>query len=136
MSTNDFKRFDDSFKRLQARQGLATDKDNLAAMCENLILTQVGTAAQLQSYMTHTLNEIWLEFFQVECNIATLKEVELGEIRRTPDSQFEEAYESMMIAYNEWKIMARQLNKYEWKIARGNTNYYWIPATRFPGFSS
>jgi hypothetical protein len=136
MSKIDFKRIDDSFKRLKARQGLAADKDNLAAMCENLILTQVGTAAQLQSYMTHTLNEIWLEFFQVECNIATLKEIELGEIRRTPDSQFEEAYESMMIAYEEWKIMARQLNKYEWKIARGNTNYYWIPAAFFPGFSS
>ena len=135
LSKIDFKRIDDSFKRLRARQGLDVDKDNLAAMCENLILTQVGTAAQLQNYMTHTLNEIWLEFFQVECNIATLKEVELGKIRRTPDSQFEQAYESMMIAYEEWQIMARNLNEYEWQIARGNTNYYWIPAASFPGFS-
>lgn len=136
LSRIDFKRIDDSFKQLAVLGTKAKNKENLSVMCENLILTQVGTAAQLPGYMDNTINDIWLEFFQVECNIPALRDIELGKIRAMPEDQFDRAYESMMLAYEDWKFMARSLEDYEWKIARGNTKYYWVPADYFPGFSN
>ena len=134
LSQVDFIRISNSFNDLASKSAVAQQKEALETMCRNIILTQVGSPSQVVKYEKRTMNDIWLEFFQVDFNIPELRNVKLDEIRTVNDG-FSEAYESLLRAKEKWQEM--DISEREWEIASTrNQKFYWVPASKVPGFAN
>jgi hypothetical protein len=134
LSQVDFIRISNSFNDLASKGAVSQQKDALETMCRNIILTQVGSPEELSKYEKKTMNEIWLEFFQVDFNIPELRDVKLDEIK-TVEAGFGDAYDALMRAKDKWQLM--DISEREWEIASTrNQKFYWVPASKFPGFAN
>ena len=135
LSQIDFNTISKSLNDLEYAQGVTAKKEALDALCKNLIRTQLGSASELARYLQEgkTMNEVWLEFFQVEFNIPELRNEPLAEIRGVRDSDFDAAYEALLRAKEEWELI--DIQEREWEIASTrNQKFYWVEADFFPGF--
>lgn len=133
LSQVDFIRISNSFNDLASKGAVSQKKEALETMCRNIILTQVGSPEELSRYERKTMNDIWLEFFQVDFNIPELRNVRLDEIKTVEDG-FDDAYESLMRAKEKWQEL--DISEREWEIASTrNQKFYWVPASIFPGFA-
>ena len=102
-------------------------------MCEDLILSQISRD-ELPAYLEYTMNEIWLDFFQVECNIPALRDLKIGDILTTNPEGFAEAYDALVEDAKNWRKL--DIARYEWLAgASANDTFYWLPASYFPGFT-
>ena len=66
-------------------------------MCEDLILSQISRD-EMEPYLKKTMNEIWLEFFQIEINIPALRNLKIEDIHTTNPQGFAEAYNALVRA--------------------------------------
>ena len=102
-------------------------------MCEDLILSQISRQ-ELQPYLEKSINDIWLEFFQVDCNIPALRDLKIEDILTTNPAGFAEAYDALVRASIKWRTL--DIARYEWLVgASANDTFYWLPASYFPGFT-
>ena len=93
--------------------------------------------SELDRYLREgkTMNEIWLEFFQVEFNIPELRDKPLAQIRATPPEDFNTAYEALLRAKEKWQLI--DIQERQWEIASTrNQKFYWVEANFFPGFKN
>ena len=69
-------------------------------MCLHLIQVQVGDPQQAQRYLQKTMGEIWIEFFQVDFNIASLRDVKVANIKslQGQGDDVGEAYDAILTA--------------------------------------
>ena len=75
------------------------------------------------------MGEIWIEFFQVDFNIASLRDVKVANIKslQGQDDEFEDAYDAILNAYDRW--LQLDISTREWRIARAsNERFYWVDA--------
>jgi len=116
--------------------GTRVQKANaLYDMCLHLIKVQVGDPIQVEKYLQKTMGEIWIEFFQVDFNISSLRDVKVSQVRGMQDDDFEDAYEKVLSAYYTWDDLP--ISDREWRIARSpNERFYWVEARFFPGFEN
>ena len=119
---------------VQGTSGILPDKKKaLYQMCEDLILSQISRD-ELPAYLEYTMNEIWLDFFQVECNIPALRDLKIGDILTTNPEGFAEAYDALVADAKNWRKL--DIARYEWLAgASANDTFYWLPASFFPGFT-
>jgi len=137
LSQIDFNTISNSLNDLEYAQGATAKKEALDALCKNLIRTQLGSASELDRYLREgkTMNEIWLEFFQVEFNIPELRDKPLAQIRATPPEDFNTAYEALLRAKEKWQLI--DIQERQWEIASTrNQKFYWVEANFFPGFKN
>jgi hypothetical protein len=70
----------------------------------------------------------------VDFNIPELRDVKLDEIK-TVEAGFGDAYDALMRAKDKWQLM--DISEREWEIASTrNQKFYWVPASKFPGFAN
>ena len=113
---------------------LPEKKEALQRMCESLITAQISEE-ELPKYLKKTMNDIWLEFFQVNFNIPQLRDIVIEDIVTAPDNGFSEAYNALVRAATNWSSL--DIQQYEWVMAgAGNESFYWVPASKFPGFAN
>ena len=88
----------------------------------------------MEPYLKKTMNEIWLEFFQIEINIPALRNLKIEDILTTNPQGFAEAYNALVRAADNWRKI--DITNYEWLAgASANDTFYWMPASYFPGFT-
>lgn len=134
LSQVDFIRISNSFNDLASKSAVDQQQVALETMCRNIILTQVGSPSQVVKYEKRTMNDIWLEFFQVDFNIPELRNVPLNQLTE-PNDGFRDAYEALLRAKEKWQEM--DISSREWEIASTrNQKFYWVPASKFPGFAN
>ena len=64
-----------------------------------------------------------------------MKDVSVAGITGLPDADFDNAYESLLTSHELWKDLV--MPDHEWRIARAsNAEFYWVPASYFPGFEN
>jgi len=136
MTLREYNNISEAFDQLKAGGTQETKKKALKNMCVSLIQAQVGKHPdQYKPYLQKTMGEIWIEFFQVDFNIPSMKDVSVAGITALPDADFDNAYESLLTAHMLWKDLV--MSDHEWRIARAsNAEFYWVPATYFPGFEN
>lgn len=136
ISFQEYQNITDSFTSLVVKgtSGILPDKKKaLYQMCEDLILSQISRQ-ELPPYLQKTMNEIWLEFFQVDCNIPALRDLKIEDILTTNPEGFAEAYDALVRASITWRKL--DIARYEWLAgASANDTFYWLPASYFPGFT-
>lgn len=135
LSQIDFNTISNSLNDLEFAQGATAKKEALDALCKNLIRTQLGSASELERYLREgkTMNDVWLEFFQVEFNIPELRDEKLEEIRSVDNADFDIAYDALLKAKRDWELV--DIQEREWEIASTrNQKFYWVEANFFPGF--
>ena len=136
ISFDEYQSISSSFTNLvvQGTSGILPDKKKaLYKMCEDLILSQISRD-ELEPYLKKTMNEIWLEFFQIDCNIPALRNLKIEDILTTNPAGFAEAYDALVRASNTWRKL--DIARYEWLAgASANDTFYWLPASYFPGFT-
>ena len=137
LTRREYNNITQAFDRL-ASGGTSVEKaDALYSMCLHLIQVQVGDPKQAQRYLQKTMGEIWIEFFQVDFNIASLRDVKVANIKslQGQDDEFEDAYDAILNAYDRW--LELDISTREWRIARAsNERFYWVDASFFPGFEN
>lgn len=133
LSQDEFNDITDSFNDLEHQGAEDKQREALETLCNDIIESQVGSAHQRAKYKDKTMNEIWLEFFQVDFNIPELRHVKLGEIKEV-DVGFSQAYNALMRAKKKWEKI--NISQREWKAAKSNQSFYWVPASKFPGFAN
>ena len=133
LSNEDYNRITNQFSRLEAG-GTAVDKaEALQSLCLSLIRTQAGSPAEVQRLSEKTMSEIWIEFFQMDFNIAALKDVKVRNISGLSGAAFENAYDQLLEAAQQWEEL--EIDEREWRVASTrNQKYYWVDAEFFPGF--
>ena len=137
LSNEDYNRISNAFARLEAGGTTVEKAEALQSMCLSLIRTQAGSAEEVERYRDKKMGEIWIEFFQVDFNISSLKDVtvrNIPELSSQSGQVFEDAYETLLEAAETWNEM--EILDREWRIASTpNQKYYWVDAEFFPGFS-
>ena len=136
ISSQEYQNISSSFTSLvvEGTSGILPDKKKaLYKMCEDLILSQISRD-ELEPYLKKTMNEIWLEFFQIEINIPALRNLKIEDILTTNPQGFAEAYNALVRAADKWRKI--DITNYEWLAgASANDTFYWMPASYFPGFT-
>ena len=117
LSFDEYNNISSSFTSLILSGTITAKKEALFDMCNNLILTQISPD-ELPAYQEMTMNEIWLEFFQVDFNIEALRDRRVSQIRSMDEnSGFQEAYDALVEASLNWDAL--NIEEREW-IAGGN----------------
>ena len=134
LSFDEYNNISSSFTSLSLGGTIEAKKDALFDMCRNLILTQISPD-ELPEYEKKTMNEIWLEFFQVDFNIQALRDRPVNQIRGMgKDDGFEEAYDALVQASLTWDAL--NIEEREWIMGgNGKEQFFWVNASYFPGFA-
>ena len=133
LSFDEYNNISSSFTSLSLGGTIDAKKDALFNMCRNLILTQISPD-ELPEYEKKTMNEIWLEFFQVDFNIEALRDRPVNKIKGIQDTGFEEAYDALVEASITWDAL--NIEEREWIMGgNGKEQFFWVNASYFPGFA-
>lgn len=135
VSQEDYNRLKKNFQKLAEGGPVDVQKDNLFQLCQQLIKTATGSdELELEEYMGKSMNQIWVDLFQVDFNIRGLKYTKLKDIRSLDGAKFRNSYAAIEQAAKRWEELP--INRFEWELARTPVQkYYWIPAEYFPGFA-
>ena len=135
ISQQDYNRLTNNFLMLE-QGGTTIDKqESLYKLCKNLILATTGQdPVALDKYLNKTMNEIWIDLFQVDFNIKGLKNTKVKNIKALDGGKFNNAYKAIARAAAKWEDLT--IDDFEWRLSRTpNQKFYWVPAEFFPGFS-
>ena len=134
LSFDEYNNISSSFTSLILSGTITAKKEALFDMCNNLILTQISPD-ELPAYQEMTMNEIWLEFFQVDFNIEALRDRRVSQIRSMDEnSGFQEAYDALVEASLTWDAL--NIEEREWIMGgNGKEQFFWVNASYFPGFA-
>ena len=135
VSQEDYNRLKKNFQQLAEGGPVDVQKDNLFRLCQQLIKTATGSdEVELEKYMNKSMNQIWVDLFQVDFNIRGLKYTKLKDIRSLDGAKFRNSYAAIEQAAKRWEGLP--INRFEWKLAKTPVQkFYWIPAEYFPGFA-
>ncbi len=135
VSQEDYERLKKNFRQLNDGGPIDVQKANLSRLCEQLIQTATGSdAVELEKYMNKSMNQIWVDLFQVDFNIRGLKYTKVENIRSLNGDRFRDSYAAIKKAAERWEELP--IDRYEWELAStSNQKFYWIPAKYFPGFA-
>jgi hypothetical protein len=134
ISLLEYQEISESFAKLKAGGTSVERTERLYNLCTSVIRTQVGSNQEVEKYLSKTLREIWIEFFQVDFNINALRNVQVRNIKGLSGQEFEDAYAAMAKAAEAW--LQLDISKREWRVTRNReARFYWVDATFFPGFA-
>ena len=133
ISNIEYTQISEAFNQLKQANTDVDKRDSFVAMLEHVVKTQVGSTAELEEYRDETIDNIWLEFFQVNCNIEEINQKKLRNLASIPDEDFNTAYEILLDDAKEWDTLP--IDRRKWKAASSrNKSFYWIEADYFPGY--
>jgi len=132
LTRREYNNITQAFSRLEDAGTSEAKAEALYDMCLHLIQVQVGDPKQAQRYLQKTMGEIWIEFFQVDFNIASLRDVQVANIK---GEDVGEAFDAILTAYETWEDL--EIDRCEWSTASaGKEKFYWVEARYFPGFEN
>ena len=133
ISNMEYNEISKAFNKLEEADTRDEKRDSFVAMLEHVVKTQVGSTAELENYRDETMDGIWLEFFQVNCNIEEIRQTTLRQLYTTPTEDFEKAYNILLDDAKEWDKLPIENRLWKAASSRGKS-FYWIEADYFPGY--